>query len=106
MSSEKIIREQLVSLLQSGNAHMSLNDSVKDFPMDKINEIFPNGTYSSWHLLEHIRITQLDILNFIRNPKYKELEWPKEYWPDHKSKATKKDWDKTIKEYNKDLEEL
>lgn len=106
MDKDKIIQQQLVKLLVGGNAHMSLDEAVADFPLPKINDIFPNGEYSPWHLLEHIRRTQNDILEFIINSNYQEKEWPKDYWPARDEKATKKDWDKTIAEFKKDLKAL
>jgi len=102
MKSENVIREQLIDLLKSGHAHMALSEAVKDFPEDKMNTLFPHGTYSSWGLLEHIRITQWDILEFILNSQYKEISWPDDYWPPHSKKATKKEWDSSIALFEKD----
>jgi hypothetical protein len=106
MSQDKIIRAHLAKLLKGGNAHMTFDEAVKDYPLSRINDIFPNGEYSSWHLLEHIRRTQNDILEFIVNPNYQDKEWPKDYWPVRSQKATKKDWDKTIASFQKDLQTL
>jgi hypothetical protein len=105
-SSEKAVRAQLVALLKGGNAHMALDEAVKDFPISELNTKFPNGTYTSWGLLEHIRRTQWDILDFIRNPNYKELDWPNDYWPEKNKKATEKDLKQTIALFNKDSKEL
>ncbi len=85
---------------------MTFDDAVKDFPMNEINTTFSNGIYSAWDLLEHIRRTQSDILEFIVSPKYKEKEWSKDYWPDPKKKAHAKDWGKTINQYKADLKQL
>ena len=80
---------------------------MKDFPENQYNTIFPNGTYSAWDLLEHIRITQKDILDFVINPAYKEtLKWPDDYWPPKTKKANKEDWEKTITDFNHDLKKL
>ncbi len=106
MDQDKVVREHLLSLLKGGNAHMDLAQAVKDFPESQINTIFPNGTYSAWGLLEHIRRTQWDILDFTRNPKYKEMQWPKDYWPVRGKKATKKEWQQTISKFNHDSKEL
>ena len=103
---DKALRDHLIKLLKGGNAHMTLKEAVKDYPLAKINEVFPNGEYSSWHLLEHIRRTQNDILEFIVNPNYQDKEWPKDYWPARSEKATKKDWQKTINSFQKDLQTL
>jgi hypothetical protein len=102
MSKESHIQEELIGLLKSGHAHMSLGEAAKDFPDEHMNTIFPNGTYSAWDLLEHIRITQWDILDFIRNPNYKEISWPDGYWPPTDKKATKKEWENTIVQFEKD----
>ena len=106
MKSDKFIRDELVFQLTKGNAHMTFKDIVAKFPASHYNDVFPNGRYSFWFVLEHIRRVQADILNFIVNPKYKELEFPKDYWPGEKEKATKKEWDKTIKEFLKDRNTL
>lgn len=106
MESEKITRQRLLELLKGGNAHMTFDEAVKDFPESEMNTKFPNGTYSSWGLLEHIRRTQWDILDFIRNPEYKEKEWPDDYWPEKGKKATRKDWDETIRKFKADSKKL
>lgn len=106
MDKDKILKKQLISLLKGGHAHMTLAEAVEDYPMDKINEIFPNGDYSSWHLLEHIRRTQNDILEFIINPKYKYKEWPKDYWPEKNEKAKEAQWKETVKKFHKDQDKL
>jgi hypothetical protein len=106
MNEDKIIRQHLLWLLDGGNAHMTLDAIIKDFPIDQINVVFPNSTYSFWGSLEHTRRTQADVLDFIKNPKYKELEWPKDYWPKRGQLAKPADWQKTVKEFKKDLVEL
>jgi hypothetical protein len=103
---DKALRKHLGNLLKGGNAHMTLEEAVANYPVGKINDIFPKCEYSSWHLLEHIRRTQNDILNFIVNPNYKELDWPKDYWPARNEKAAPKDWEKTITLFKKDFQEL
>ena len=85
---------------------MTFADVVVNFPEDHMNTIFPNGTYTPWHLLEHIRRTQWDILDFIVNSNYQELSWPDDYWPRKDEKTTQKAWDKTIARFENDLKEL
>ncbi len=96
---EEILRNELVFQLERGNAHMSLEQAVDDYPMEQINTVFPNGTYTAWHLLEHLRRTQWDILDFIRNPEYQEREWPKDYWPAQDEQATEAKWHETIRAF-------
>ena len=105
MRGDRALRAELVRFL-STEAHMSLAEAVKNFPMKDINRRPPHVPYTFWHLLEHIRIAQWDILDFIRNPDYEELRFPQDYWPAQSAKATKKDWDQTTAGYHSDLEEM
>jgi hypothetical protein len=106
MSSDHVVREQLLALLNGGNAHMSFEQAVADFPAEHFNTRPPNITYTPWHILEHLRITQWDILDFIRNPDYVTPEWPKEYWPDPSAAADQEQWDQTISSFLSDAQSL
>ncbi|HEV8194969.1 MAG TPA: DinB family protein [Ktedonobacterales bacterium] len=99
-------REELIFLLTRGNAHMGFEEAVADFPEAAMNTPFPNGTYTPWHLLEHIRLTQWDILDFVRNPAYQERNWPDDYWPSTDKQATREDWFKTIRLFLADRQAL
>lgn len=103
---EKELRTWLVKFLQGNQAYMSFDNAVAKFPTKHINTKAPNVNYTFWHILEHIRITQWDILDFSTNPNYKYIKWPDDYWPKQDAKATKKDWDKTIKAIKSDLNEM
>ena len=106
MDDEKIVRAQLISFLKGGNAHLDFDEAIADFPIHEINNTVKDGKFTPWQLLEHMRIAQWDILDYIRNPDYKEMEWPKDYWPEKSRNATEKDWHKTIADFKKDSEEL
>lgn len=106
MADDKALREQLGTFLQGDQAHMSLADAVKGFPVKDMNVKPRNVPYTFWHLLEHIRIAQWDIVEFIKNPHYEELKFPDDYWPKKNAKATKKDWDHTLAQYASDLREM
>ena len=45
---------------------MPLAEAVADFPAEVLNVRPPNVSYTPWQL-EHIQITQWDILDYIRN---------------------------------------
>jgi hypothetical protein len=62
---------------------MSFAAAVADFPAWAINRRAPNVGYTPWHLVEHLRITQADMLSYIEDPaRYVPIEWPASYWPD------------------------
>src|SRR5271165_4058938 len=87
-TADQAVRAEVLHLLRGGNAHMSFQDAVARFPTEHMNTTFPHGSYTPWHLLEHLRLAQWDILDFIRNPAYQEREWPREYWPPQDQQAS------------------
>ncbi len=103
---DQVFREQLLALLRGGNAHMSFDDVVADFPMAHINTKPPNVSYSPWHLLEHLRIAQWDILEFVRNSNHVSPEWPIGYWPDPEAQANETQWQQTIAEFKADMQTI
>ena len=58
------LRKQLIALLRGGQAHATFDEAIKDFPAEHRGTVPPNLPYSAWQLLEHLRITQRDILHF------------------------------------------
>jgi hypothetical protein len=106
MDSDKVAREQLLNLLRGGNAHMSFDQAVANFPIDKINRMPPNVPYTPWQLIEHIRIAQWDILEFIRNPEHVSPSWPEGYWPEREAEAGEIGWHQTIQSFRDDLQAL
>jgi len=98
-----VLREQVLALLRGGNAHMNFDQVVADFPLDRINERPPNVEYTPWHLVEHLRITQWDILQFVVDPAHESPEWPRGYWPAPESTAGTPEWQATLDGFQADL---
>jgi hypothetical protein len=106
MESDKVVREQLLSLLRGGNAHMNFDQAVVDFPIQNINIKPLNVLYTPWYLLEHLRIAQSDILEFIRDPNHVSPAWPEGYWPPENEEADQAKWEKTISDFQADMQTL
>jgi hypothetical protein len=102
--SERAVREQLISMLRKGEAHMTFDEAVADFPLDHINDRLPNTGYTFWSLLEHMRICQWDILDYVINTDYQALKFPDEYWPAPDAMATPAQWRGTIHQFRADLD--
>ena len=100
---DRSLREHLLKLLTAEQAHMSFDSAVKDVPAELRGRRPGGADHSPWELLEHLRIAQWDILDFSRNPKYKHLDWPKEYWPATAAPPDDKAWDKSVRAFRKDL---
>ena len=100
------LRGQLLRLLRGHDAHMTFDEAVEGFPDEAMNRRPPNVDYTPWHLIEHVRLTQRDILEYVTDPAYVEREWPREYWPDPAATATRADWDATVAGFHADLAAL
>jgi hypothetical protein len=100
------LRKQLAKLLDGVGARMPFEEAVADFPDDAINQRPPNVDYTPWHLLEHLRLTQVDILEYVLGDNYVELTWPDDFWPDRDATATREQWDETIRLFLADLAAL
>lgn len=102
MAESDILREQLLALIDGRGAHMPFDAAVEAFPEDAINRRPPNVPYTPWHLLEHIRIAQLDILDYIRDRAYLAPNWPEEYWPARDATATPAEFAETVEGFRSD----
>jgi len=101
------LRKELIAGLRGGQAHAKLEDVVKNFPAELRGEK-AGLPYSAWQLLEHIRLAQDDIVRFSRNHdgKYKEMNFPDDYWPKAAAPPSAKAWDASVAAIQKDLEAM
>ena len=103
---DRSLRQHLVELLAGGNAHAKYEDIVKDFPVELRGQRPDALPHSPWMLLEHLRIAQRDILEFSRNAKHVSPAWPAGYWPKTETPPNDAAWDKSIREFRRDLKAL
>lgn len=100
------IRTVVARLLDWEDAHAGF-DRVVSGLSPKLQGQVPSGLpYSAWQLLEHLRITQHDILDFCVNPAYEELDWPGDYWPKSPAPPSPDDWDKGVAAFRQDRDAL
>jgi hypothetical protein len=100
------VREQLRSLLEWGDAHVTFDDAVAGIPRELRGRQPPGLPYSPWQLVEHIRRAQWDILQFCRNTNYAELKWPDDYWPSSPAPSPAAAWDESIRAFKEDRKAL
>ncbi|MCA9927324.1 MAG: DinB family protein [Anaerolineales bacterium] len=106
MTEDKELRNQLVHLLTVRQAHMDFEDAVADFPAEHINTRPPNCDYTFWHLLEHLRICQKDILDYIVSDNYQWPDFPNDLWPDKTAVTDSTGWQQTIAAFTADRQKL
>ncbi len=95
-------RAELVAALRGGNARVATADALQGIPFEKVNERIDGLPYALWGLVEHLRRTQDDILDFIRDPDYQEKDWPADYWPE--GDATEEEWNAALAGFLADLD--
>ncbi|HYM83772.1 MAG TPA: DinB family protein [Candidatus Dormibacteraeota bacterium] len=100
------LRSEAVALLRGVGAHMPFDEAVAGFPDRAINVRPPNVPYTPWQLLEHIRLTQRDILDYIRDRAYVAPRWPDDYWPAPDETADRRRFDVTLDGFRADAAEL
>jgi hypothetical protein len=71
----KSLRQHLVRLLSWSDAHISFDDAVAGLPAALRGKVPDGLPYSAWQLVEQLRLTQADILEFCVSREYKEKAW-------------------------------
>jgi hypothetical protein len=100
------LRRQLVAAIDGHDAHLPFDVAVRDFPVDGMNRLAPGLPYTPWHLLEHIRMAQWDILDYIRDRAYLAPAWPDEYWPPRDATVTAEQWAASVEAFQDDRRAL
>jgi DinB superfamily len=106
MNEDQQIRRHLTQLLDWHDAHADFDAAVADVPAELQGVRPEHLPYSLWQLLEHMRLAQLDILDFCRNPKYQTLKWPDDYWPQAAAPPAPDSWQRSVAAFRSDREEL
>ena len=103
---ETKFRKELVELLRARQAHLDFQTATKDFSFSDAGYKPASVPHSAWELLEHMRITQRDILDFASAPEYKPLKWPDEYWPPASAPKDESEWHGSIRQFEADLQAM
>jgi DinB superfamily len=102
------LRDHLVALLGESHAHVGFKDAIAGWPPALRGVRPPGQPFTAWRLLEHIRISQWDILEFTKSAKHVSPKWPAGYWPPPGSDAPPDaaSWDKGVAQVERDLKEM
>lgn len=106
MSDEAALRELVARVLAWEDAHVSFETAVDGIAPARRGRTPERGSFSPWQLLEHLRITQHDILDFCRNPAYREISWPNDYWPASPEPPSERAWDDSVRQFQADRRAL
>src|SRR5262249_15239059 len=96
----------VASALDWEQARLTLDHSLDKLPAD-LRGTRPDGMpHSIWELVEHIRLTQFDLLNYCRNPDYTAPKWPDEYWPAAQAPASDAEWEQALETIRREAKEF
>lgn len=100
------LRDRLVDAMRGHQAHLDFDSALEHFPVDRCGEKPPGAPHSAWQLLEHMRLTQWDLLEFSRNPEHESPEWPEGYWPKSEEPPSPKAWSESVAQLRRDATDM
>jgi hypothetical protein len=103
---DRALRDHVIFLLKGGGAHVNFADTVKEWPLQFAGIKVAKFPHAAWMLLEHLRLAQLDILEFSRNSKHVSPKWPEGYWPESPAPPSEEAWKSSIEACEKDSQAM
>jgi uncharacterized damage-inducible protein DinB len=106
MTTEDPLRPQLAAFIDFGEAHVTCEAALAELDHSLQGTRAAGLPHSPWELLEHMRITQHDILEFCVSSKYEEMKWPDDYWPKSAAPPAADSWKTSAASLRKDRDAL
>ena len=104
MAKQEDWRAIVASSLDWEQAHAGLDAALANMPSELRGQR-PNGLpHSVWELLDHIRATQHDLLEFCTSENYTEPKWPDDYWPSSPAPTSDADWNACLRSIHADID--
>ncbi len=100
------VRRILASSLDWDQAHATFDAAVANLPSALRGKRPDNFPHSVWELVEHIRIAQDDLADFMERADYHRVKWPDDYWPKDPAPPSDAAWDESIAAVLRDREHL
>ena len=89
-------RSIIASALDAREAHAPFDRAVADVAPE-LRGRRPEGLpHSPWELVEHLRLTQADLIAYLEDPGYAAPEWPAGYWPRSPEPPSAAAWDEAV----------
>ena len=106
MTTDETLRQQLARFIDFSEAHVASDAALAPLDLSSQGRRVQGLPHSPWELLEHIRITQHDILDFCLNSEYAEMKWPEDYWPKSPAPPAADSWENSVSSFDKDRDAL
>lgn len=103
MYDDQQLRQHVLYLLRGGGAHLDFEKAIAGLPADVRGKKVQGVPHTVWHLVEHVRICQWDILEYCRNVHHQSPPFPDGYWPAGDAPPSEEAWEKSVGEFRLDL---
>jgi|SRR5579884_123377 len=100
------LREIVASSLDWEQAHATFDHAIEGLPAELRGKRAAGFPHSVWELVEHIRIANHDLLEFMVGETYEEMKWPDDYWPRSSAPADDAEWQRAIDEIHRETQAL
>ncbi|HMF90922.1 MAG TPA: DinB family protein [Candidatus Angelobacter sp.] len=97
------LMEHVLYILNGDGAHADLVSAVDNVPVELRGKRPHGGAHSPWELLEHMRITQRDVLDSILHADHVSPDFPAGYWPATQGPENEAAWTRSAKEFQSDF---
>ena len=101
-----ILKEHLINSLKGGQAFIPFEKALKNINPSVRNVKTNEKLHTVWQELEHLRITQEDILKYMIEPDWVSPKWPDGYWSNPVKNLTDERWDRTYSGFLSDLKSV
>lgn len=106
MTENQLLREHLLKLLGGSDAHLNFDKATMDMPIELCG-VRPAGLpHTPWRLVEHMRIAQWDILQFIIDSEHVSPNFPDGYWPERDAPLNLDAWNHSLIAFQADLKAM
>ena len=94
-----VLRKQLSKSLKGGQAFVPIAKAISNVKPE-LRNVRPNEKlHSVWEELEHLRIAQEDIINYMLDANWKSPKWPDDYWPESNDNLSDDEWQKSYNNF-------
>ena len=105
-ANDQPLRDHVLYVLRGEGAHITFEDFVAGFPIERCGEHLEGLPYTAWQVLEHMRIAQWDILEFSRDASHVSPKWPEGYWPPQDQVGEAELWNETVSKFRDDAKQM
>lgn len=100
---ETMLRNNVLEMLVGGAAHIGFARAVDGFPAERSGERVEPLEHSMWMLVEHLRIVNRDLIDWVIAEEYIEKPYPSGYWPSPEPLSLEA-WNQSISVVTADLQ--